>query len=127
MGDLPPEVKEFIGRYILSVEQLEVLLFLRENAQQFFSAQAVSKHLRSSPRSIQKRLEELKQQGFLTTRGEEYRFEPNETLAKQVDHLAAVYVERRISIIELIFNRPLSAIRDFADAFKLKKEDPKDG
>ena len=38
--------------------------------------------------------------------------------------LAACYVDRRVTIIGLIYGRPNDPIRQFADAFRIRREDP---
>jgi hypothetical protein len=129
-GELSEDIKDFVYRYISSAEQLEVLLFLRDHADSFWSVDAINQRFQSSPSSIERRLKELKASGFLTTRDEsslEYHYEPRTTkLNQHLARMAEVYSTRRISIIELIFTKPIDRIKDFADAFKLK-EDNEDG
>jgi hypothetical protein len=40
-----------------------------------------------------------------------------------VDEVAAAYPRFRVSIINLIFSKPIDKIRTFADAFRLTKEE----
>jgi predicted transcriptional regulator len=128
--ELSEDIKNFVYRYISSVEQLEVLLFLKDHPDSFWSVEAITQRFQSSPSSIERRLKELQSLGFLTTREgaqREYHYEPQpDELKDSVARMADVYATRRISIIELIFTKPFGRIRDFADAFKLK-EDKEDG
>jgi hypothetical protein len=41
-----------------------------------------------------------------------------------VAQLARDYAERRVTIITLIFSKPVDKLRSFADAFRLRKDNP---
>jgi DNA-binding IclR family transcriptional regulator len=122
---IPTEVKDFILRNIASVEEMEVLFFLRDRRDSAWTAAALSAQLRSSVPSIDQRLSELLARG-LVARGEasgSYRYWPKDAaLEELVAKLAQYYAERRISIIELIYTRPSDKLRSFADAFRIKEE-----
>jgi hypothetical protein len=53
---LPAELVRFIHEHIHSVEQLEVLLLLRENPERWWSPEEVSQALRTIPSSASQRL-----------------------------------------------------------------------
>lgn len=87
----------------------------------------MSAEIRGHPDSAKRRLE-----GFLTRRlvnveGEEVppRFlfnpEPNR-IAEVVEALEWVYGQKKARVIEFLFSRPNDPVRDFADAFNLRKE-----
>ena len=122
---IPSEVKDFILRNITSVEEMEVLFFLRDRRDSAWTAHALSAQLRSSLPSIEQRLNDLQSRG-LVARGDApgaYRYWPKEpALEDLVAKLAQYYAERRISIIELIYTRPSDKLRSFADAFRIKEE-----
>jgi hypothetical protein len=125
---ISPEVKRFIHSTINSVEQLEVLLFLMSNPERDWSADEVSERIRSTPESVASKLEDLYAARLLTvTRGPVpvYCYKPNsEALAQEVaESLDRAYKEGKDTIIQLIFSRPLSNIRVFADAFRIRKDD----
>lgn len=114
----------FIKGHIDSVEQLEVLLLTRNDPSKIWTAADVSRELRSSTASAATRLTKLCALKLLvkdsgTTEG--YRYEPSSPeLADRVTALAAAYLVRRVTIIDLIFSNPLEKIRTLADAFKLR-------
>jgi hypothetical protein len=124
-GVIPTEVKEFILRNITSVEEMEVLFFLRDRRDSSWTADAISAHFRSSVPSIEQRLNDL-QSRALVARGdapESYRYWPREPVLEDlVAKLAKYYAERRISVIELIYTRPSDKLRSFADAFRIREE-----
>jgi hypothetical protein len=39
--------------------------------------------------------------------------------------LAQAYTDRRVSVITLIFSKPVDKLRSFTDAFKLRRDDPR--
>lgn len=127
---LSAEVEKLIIDHISSVAQLEVLLLLYNSAQcagggnAEWSALAVSKELRIDANSAAERLADLCSRGFIVSRGDKelhYHFYPKSSdLERAVYGLAKCYSEQRVSVINLIFSKPLDKIRTFADAFKLK-------
>jgi hypothetical protein len=127
-GEISPEVRRFIHSTINSVEQLEVLLFMMSNPEREWSAVDVSDRTRMAEDSVAEKLEDLYQAQLLTvTRASVslYRYEPNSpALAQEVaESLDRAYKEGKDTIIQLIFSRPLSNIKVFADAFRIKGGD----
>jgi hypothetical protein len=43
-------------------------------------------------------------------------------LSTDVNDLARAYAERRVNVIALIFSKPATSLRHFADAFRLRKD-----
>jgi hypothetical protein len=129
--DLPEHVVQFVRRHIQSVEQLEVLLLLYRNAGREWTASEVSDELRTGIASAAARLEDLQSSGLLssqTSHPKRYHFSPAQrSLESSVAELAVIYEQRRYTIIDLIFSKPLDKIRVFANAFKLRREDEDDG
>ena len=122
----PPELKKFLQDHFDSIELLEVLLFLRQHRDRTHDAVSVSSELRSAPESVAKRLRDLELRKLLVREGstERFRYHPQtEKLERLVSELAEAYREKRFSVINLIFSKPATALKDFADAFKLKKDD----
>jgi predicted transcriptional regulator len=119
------EVKKFIFERIDSVELLEVLLLLHRNPNQTWSAVEISEELRTSPRSAEKRLTSLIKSNLIvqTHQSGYYQFSPRLFEDRiLIDDLAKTYHERKYTVIELIFSKPIDIIQTFADAFKFKKD-----
>jgi hypothetical protein len=128
MSELTDPVRRLIAEHIVSVEQLEILLLLRSHAQSW-TAQQVAEEIRTSADSAGRRLEDLHKRGFLAREQESpkrYRYSPPAERMPVLEALAAAYSERRFSVIELIFAKPIENLRVYSDAFRLRKE-PKDG
>lgn len=130
-GDLPDEVRRLIAENIDSVEQLEILLLLLQHPDRSWNAETVARELRISPMSAGERLEDLTHDGLVARAdGNEagYRYGPESpALDEAVRGLAAAYPVRRVTVINLIFSKPVDKIRTFADAFRLRKKEDGNG
>jgi hypothetical protein len=128
---LPEAVCRLIAEHIDSVEQLEVLLLLWRHASRGWAPEAVARELRIEPASADKRLEDLERGGFLQCRDRacrEYWYAPAPSERDAlVRGLAEGYAERRVTVINLIFSKPVDRIRTFADAFLLRKDEDSHG
>ncbi|MCY1073534.1 hypothetical protein [Archangium lansingense] len=129
-GDLPEEVRRFITDHIDSVEQLEILLLLHQHPERSWTAESVARELRISALSADDRLKDMARSGILAkVQGSEveYRYAPSQQLGDVVAGLATAYAERRVTVINLIFSKPIDKIRTFADAFRLRRDDDDNG
>jgi hypothetical protein len=123
---LPPAVRQFLARYIRSVEQLEVLLLMHDQPHRAWSAADVYGVIRSSEASIATRLDAFAGEGFLAVEKgppQTYRFAPQSTdLSSAVSETATAYKTWRIRVVEAIFAPPSDPVQSFADAFRLRKD-----
>lgn len=124
---IPPDVREFLFEYVDSIDQLEVMLFLRSGRERAWTALEVSNELRTNPGAAETRLKRLKEIGVLESDGSAppaYRYSPaTPDMDRVIASLADVYRVRRHKIYELIFSS-LKRARKFLDAFTVpgKKE-----
>ena len=116
-----PDLRAFIARYIDSVAQLEALLLLRNNPGETWTASAIAARLYTSETETNFILERLHRDGLLGRNGHAYRYECAVELQVTVDRLAEAYRLQLVGITNLIHAKP-RRIREFADAFKLKKD-----
>ncbi|HLM42455.1 MAG TPA: hypothetical protein VK458_01255 [Myxococcaceae bacterium] len=130
-NDLPEDVRNLITDHIESVEQLEILLLLHQHGSRVWTADSVARELRVAPNSAGERMDELARASILArTQGSavEYRYAPKSpSLDVAVAGLARAYSERRVTVINFIFSKPVDKIRTFADAFRLRKDDDDNG
>jgi hypothetical protein len=127
-AEVSSAVRQFIGGFIDSLEQLEILLLLFSSSEKEWTARSVYEDIKSSPASVQSRLDTLHTQGLIArVPPDRFRYSPaTQELAEAVEGLAKSYKDNRIQIIELIFSKPSSPILGFADAFRIRR-DKKDG
>lgn len=123
---LAPDVRRFLTVHIDSVEQLEVLLLLRDEPARAWTPDEVASALRTSATSAVARLDDLARRGLARAepRSRSFRFAPADaTLARQVDLVAAAYRDRRVTVIGFIYSRPLDPVRELARAFRVGGDD----
>ncbi|WP_235217097.1 hypothetical protein [Archangium violaceum] len=120
-------MRRFITHHIDSVEQLEILLLLHQQPGRAWNAEAVARELRIASESASERMEDMVHDGLLKRQGvspEEYRYGPESMkLDNAVRGLATAYAQRRVTVINLIYSKPIDKIRTFADAFRLRKDE----
>lgn len=108
--------------------QLELLLLLQANPSRAWTAPEVAQQLRIEPSWATGQLGELSSRGLLAPAPdapEAYRYAPNPPeLDATVVQLSKDYAERRVTVITLIFSKPVDKLRTFADAFRLRKDKP---
>jgi hypothetical protein len=125
---IPPDVRDFLRRYIHTVEQLEILLTLRADRGHEWTAPEVFAKVRTSEQSVMMRLAQFAEQGLLVeTPGvpATYRYAPRPA---DLDYLIAGAGEalhtRRVKVLEIIFGSDQTNVADpaqiFADAFRIR-------
>lgn len=124
------EIRQFIFGHIDSVEQIEVILCMRNHPDRWWSIQAMTDELRSSYKSIANRISILRRMQLLEQSQETpvtYRYQPRSPkLASLVDELAETYRVRRHKVMELVYS-PIKKVRPFADAFAVTRPPKKNG
>jgi len=110
------------------VVQLELLLLLQASAGRAWTAAAVAQQLRIDPSWTAGQLSELVARGLAapaTDAPDAFRYAPTPPgLDGTIVQLAKDYAERRVTVITLIFSKPVDKLRTFADAFRLRKDKP---
>jgi hypothetical protein len=127
-AEIPPSLAAFIAGHIDSVELIEVLLLLKRTRPAEWTPEEVSARLYTTPRSAVNRLEALRASGIASVREEggraAYRYAPADgAMERNVDDLEREYGARRTTIINLVFSRPSTSIRTFADAFRIREDE----
>ncbi len=123
MSKLNPQLARFIESNIHSVEQLEVLLLLLGNPARDWSAEQVSRELRTSPQSASQRLSDLHQRGLAQVSQSVFFCYRSDGHDSVVQELAEAYKKTRIAVIEQIFARPKSDLVAFANAFDVRRRE----
>lgn len=121
---LPEPARRLILEAIESIEQLEILLRLATDPKRSWTADEMARELRTNPRSAQRWLTRLTKQNLLIETGAAFVFSPADPArAIQVASVSQAYGTHRVSVIELIFNRPAARLQSFANAFKLRGDE----
>jgi hypothetical protein len=115
------DIKEFILAHIDSIAQLEALLLLRADPDKLWDAATTARRLYIGEREGREILARLGAEGLISRERDGYRYAPVADKAALVDRLGEAYARHLIPITNIIHQRP-GRIREFADAFKLKRE-----
>jgi hypothetical protein len=119
---VPVELRTFVLRYVDSVGQLEALLLMRTDPSTPWTAATLAPRLYTSEDEAAGILSRLADEGFLVEDGRDYRFQcADPELERPLTALASFYRTHLIAVTNLIHSKP-RRIREFADAFKLKKD-----
>jgi hypothetical protein len=122
---IPREIREFVARYLPSVEHLEAFILLHKNTTRSWSPSDLAAELRIPEETAADVLERLASDNFLDVKISNdilYRFNPATDAQKAVSgRVADLYVRERIAMINLVTAATLSPIHDFAEAFRLNK------
>jgi predicted transcriptional regulator of viral defense system len=122
-SSLPLDIKEMLIKFFDSVNQMEVLFLFLENQNSSWTAESVYKELRSNLTSAGIQLAHLHRCGFIyRLENGSYVFNQKSTLAPAVKKLHEVYQEKPVAVISYIYERPQNKLKEFADAFKIKKD-----
>jgi hypothetical protein len=121
--DFPEDVKEFIGKHIHSIAQLEVLLMLHDEPERTWTVEEITSRLYLQSEMVGHLLKDIANRGFAIETEGRYRYQPtNEVESELVHRLNRVYQERRVAVTTEIFSKPIDFVKAFADAFRLRKE-----
>jgi hypothetical protein len=127
VGDLPPDVRRFLGRCVETVEQLEIILLLQRHAQRSWDATEVGEALCLDQRDVAHHLELLGGRDLFDVRlGDRvrYRFNPGDPdAAMAARRLADAYRVSRGAVLGFVTGRRHRSLKDFSDAFKLTEDD----
>lgn len=124
---LPVEIRGFIAQQIESLAQLEALLLMKREPQRSWSAVELARQLYLSEEMCGAMLEELARRQFVVRNSDDQSFRyacPDARADELLARLAELYVERRVAVISEIYSNPVSKVKTFADAFRLRKEEP---
>ncbi len=119
------ELEGFVLENVVSVEQLEILLLVSSGQDRVWTADAVARELRSSPRSAARWLEDLRSRRLVAvaTEAGAYRYDPiTDGLRALVESLRQLYGSRRVTVIDLIFDKSRMKLQIFADAFRIRED-----
>jgi hypothetical protein len=124
MADDPisPTVRRLIADRIDSVPELEALLLLRETREREWTAEEAGQRLYVSTAVAGHVLGTLAERDFFVRAGDRYQYAPAwSELAATVDELAQTYARQLVAVTELIHTKPSASLRQFADAFRLRR------
>ncbi len=127
MRDLPPLVRAFMSDHIRTLDELQLLITCVYSEDRWWDATAVARELGVSAVAARHALDHLASRNLLDIRitGDvRYRFHPGtDELRDAALVVAETYRANPAGVINLVAGAPRRSIRDFADAFRIRKDD----
>jgi hypothetical protein len=124
----PEDVRQFLQDCIASVEQLEILRVLGESPTREWSDDEIRGQAQVSVQSIHGHLKALEGRGILRCRrsGTQVYCQlgaVSPELDDKVRRMLEIYRQRPVTMIRMVYDGAGSSLRDFADSFRLRKQD----
>jgi len=116
------ELRRFILTSVPSVPYLEAMLLLRGEPQAAWDTPVLARRLYVPPARAAELLQQLAEAGFITPVMQGWHWQPPAEAAQRVDELAAAYSDNLLGVTKLIHSREDRRARQFADAFRLRKD-----
>jgi len=123
----PDDLKKFMDENIDSVEQLEILRLVGEDPGKEWDAASLAREVQTPLQTLAAHIAALQARGLVRTapRGAEQvcAYGPRTPeLDVMLGRLLKTYRERPVTMIKMVYARAQSALKAFADAFRVRKE-----
>lgn len=122
---LSDPVRRFLTDDVVTVERLNLLLFMHRHASRWWAARTLAAELEMPADAVQLHLEHLSARNLLDVRIAEsviYRYLPaREELSELVEEVARAHYLHRDAVVAVLASRLNGSARLFADAFQLRK------
>jgi hypothetical protein len=125
--EFPPKLEQFIAQHIESLAQLEMLLLMRQDPERHWDCAEIARLLYIGGDMCAQLVKDLERHGIVrqVPESDGYQYHPRDAeMNRLVSDLASIYQERRVAVITQIYSRPMKKVQTFADAFRLRREDP---
>src|SRR5579872_266084 len=119
-------VDQFLRDQIDTVPHLEALLLLWNSRPKLWSIEDMARGLFLTSEAAREILRDLARRGLIVTvpgEVETYCYEPEEKRDQLVSSVDSTYRRELIRVSRLIHSKPSAAIREFARAFRFKKDE----
>ena|SRR5690348_4485890 len=116
------QVDQFVLDEIDSVPHLEALLLFWKRRPHGWSVEEMAHSLYISVETTHTILQDLRQRGMVTVEEERYSFDPNFRQGSLMEELDRTYRRELVRISKMIHSKASPAVREFARAFKFKKD-----
>jgi hypothetical protein len=118
---IPEDVREYILKYVDSIAQLEALLLLRAEPAATWDLVRMARRLYVSEPEVSDALSRLIDGGVVAFEQGSFAYRPAPEVRDLIERVATTYTRHLIPVTNLIHAKP-SRIRQFADAFKFRRD-----
>ena len=127
MHDVPPLVLAFVADHLTSVDELQLLLTCMQSGDRWWDARSAARELGVSETAARRALDRLAAHNLFdlkVTGDVRYQVRPGTAeLAAAAQALLEAYRRNPVGIINGLASSPRRRLRDFADAFRIRKDD----
>jgi hypothetical protein len=127
MGPAPASVEQFARTFFRSIDDLQVFAACLDNSERWWDSVAMAREVGITEAAARKALDRLARGNLLDIRltaDVRYRFGPGtQELETHAAAFAAAYRKDPATIVRLIARALPSSLRDFADAFRITRDD----
>ena len=124
---IPPDVPDFLMKYINSIGELEALLLLRDRRDSGWTMASVAERLYISETDAFHLLEHLVEVNLVARDAKnplQFRYHPDsDELDGLVTSTSAIYAKHLVPVTNLVHSKSRTRIQEFADAFRLKRKE----
>ena len=125
--EVSPLVLTFLAEHVDNLHQFQLLMRMVQGGDRWWDAASAAREVGTSPEQAHAALDHLAKHNLLDIRitGEvRYRFHPGtETLREAAVACVDEFRRKPVEILEVVAGTPRRAIRDFADAFRIRRDD----
>jgi hypothetical protein len=122
--ELPPHVVSFVRDNIDTLQQLELLALVMEEPDRWWDAPAVARALLIDVAMARLALEALASRNLLAiklTTDVRYQFQPGTSILRENgEAFAEAYLNHPVAVVRLVTEGQRRALRDFANAFRVR-------
>ena len=127
MDPIPDEIRQFLAANFDALEQLEALRVLGEDSGREWSSEEIAGQIQATPAMSLVHIAALEGRGLLVCERREGRTfcrfgAKTPELEQQLRTVLDLYRQRPVTMIRLVYPGANQALRDFSEAFKLRKE-----
>lgn len=119
---LSNDIRRFLDEQIDSLEHLELFLLLARDLGTACSPEEAGQKVGLPADRAERRLNDLHARGLVERVEGAYRYVPTPQLGMLVAALMKAYHEQRLEVLHRVSERTLKRLRNFADAFRLRRE-----
>ena len=126
-GSIDPAVYAFLVEEVESIPELEALLLIWESRPKVWSSDELARRIYVEPAAAQNILKTLVRRRLISVtpeRPEAYSYQSASSsyTDELIQAVATTYRQQLVRITSMIHSKPSQAVREFARAFRFKKE-----
>jgi hypothetical protein len=120
---VPEAVRQLIADSIDSIAEVEAILLLRRERTRAWNVEEAGKRLYISDTLSRYVLNVLTERGVLSEENGLFRYDPRTPeLDSTIAALATAYSTNLVAVTHLVHGKPAESVREFARAFRLRKD-----